>query len=299
MEKMESIVEIFDCVMKYKSFQDDMLDILMQIDINATSTFNPEYFQKGTGLLLKHSNTCKGVLFAAFPSDDVFNYIDCKRITNSLLFIKHPMDWEELDRGFVPLSRNKINYLAKNTISLYCAHSPVDNCEFISPSRAFARKLEFSILDSICINDKEYGVICNTNYENYLSFRSKLLRATGLLGVQEGYSFNSVHKVAVVSGGGDDIRLLKIALREGCDSYITGILFFRGSEYARKNNPVFIEELRESNLNAFGCSHYLTEFDGIMKAPSFFRRFIPDINLFFVHETEKARNLKNNWGITI
>lgn len=295
--KTDLLKQILDQELRISSFKDGIIDILCSTDPNA-SNFSRDYLKGKSGLMLRSSEDIKTIYFSLFPSKEVFEYLYNEGRENSLLFIKHPLDWEESGRGFIPIEKEQKDLLLDKKISLYSAHSPLDNSVEISPSFSLAKKIEGNIIGEITIDERNYGWIVSTIARDYTSLKSNLLGLTGLNKFQERFASFLVRRVAVVSGGGDSEQLLEKAIDAKCDTYVSGILYFRGSEYARKNNPKFIRELKKASINAFGLSHYASEAFAIKPVKDFLEKLLC-LPIIGIPEKYKLKDLKTSWGCLI
>jgi len=294
MKKTEKLTEIFDKVLNYDKYPDFIVDILCMFDENAKYRFNENYLNKKTGLMINNDKANK-ILLSSFPSTDVFEYINEREIYDSLLFVKHPLEWEELGVGFRPMKVKEFEFLMNRRISVYSAHSPLDNNVNFSPSKCFSENWPFKIVDDLAQNGRNFGYIIETNKKTFNEIKEIFMKIVSLPNLQEIYSHNDISRIAIVAGGGDDVSWAQIAKEKNCDTYVTGILKFVGSEYAQENNPKFIKFLENNNMNGFGGSHYLTEIQGMHKFSKYLSS-LTNIPVFFIEENKKISELKLNWG---
>lgn len=298
--KIDEISRTLDDFLSYKTYNpDSMVTIVNLLDPSAKERFSEKYLSNSTGLMQVNGNQASRVYCAVFPSKDVFDYLSMENAADAVLFVKHAMEWEESGSGFVPLTEEQLKLLKDRKISPYSAHAPVDNNRTFAPSMGFARQIGDPIIDELAENGRNYGWVLEVaEGTTYDELHQRLLRITGLNSVQRHHHHDSVGRIAVTAGGGDYIPALEQALDKGCDTYVTGILFFRGSDYAREHNPIFVEKLKESGLNGFGASHYLSEAEGIRTFASVLRDILP-IPVIFIEEKKKQKQLKENWGLEI
>ena len=298
METLQIVAKLDD-VLRYADFPDPMIDIVKATDSNANNRFKPEYLEKKSGLLVHNGSHSGRVIFAAFPSEDVFDFISGEDIRDSVLFVKHPLEWEEMGKGFIPLSEEQVKLLENRDISLYSAHSPVDNSPSFSPSHCFAEQWGLEIIEELAEGGRNYGYIVKapegTTYEKA---KGILLKITGLNRLQEHRCRERVERIAVTAGGGDYLPALEQSIQKGCDTYATGILFFRGSDYAKTHNPRFVARLKEAGLNGLGASHYLTEVDGVRNLAIFLESTL-GVPVSFVYEKKKASQLREQSGMVV
>ena len=297
---VNEVGKTLDDFLSYTTYNpDSMVTIVNMLDRDATERFSGEYLRNNTGLMQANGRVVNGVYCAVFPSEDVFDYLAAENIANAVLLVKHAMEWEELGNGFIPLKNEQLELLKDRRISLYSAHAPVDNNRTCAPSVCFAKQLGYSIVDELVENGRNYGWVLEVpEGTTYDELHRHLLKVTGFKNIQRYHHHNPVRKIAVTAGGGDYIPALEQSLSKGCDTYVTGILFFRGSDYAREHNPIFVERLKESGLNGFGASHYLSEVEGIKTLAGLLNGILP-VPVRFIEEQKKRNNLEENWGLKL
>ena len=295
--QIQVLVNWLDNYLRYQDYPDFIINILQEVDLYSSERYNRDYLRKATGLMLRCGDKVEAVYCAVFPSDDLIVQLTKYNACNALLIIKHPMDWEELGVGFVPMSSQLLDEVKCRSISVYCAHAAHDNFRDCSPSKEMARNLPLTVNKAIQDeNGRIFGYLAeNTRPLSFTEFRTILTSAFRLPKIQERFAHNQVRRVAVVSGGGDNGNWLRIIEGMGCDTYLTGILYFRGSDYAQQYNPVFIKELMDSKLNAFGISHYFSERNGsIALAQSLSEQL--GLEGKFLPEEKKEEEIRVNWG---
>ncbi|MAG78438.1 hypothetical protein CL616_03675 [archaeon] len=296
----EQISRTLDDFHRYKIYNpDSMVTIVNRLDQDASGRFLKNYLKNNQGLMQANGSIVNGVYCAVFPSEDVFDYLNVEKISDAILFVKHAMEWEELGRGFVPLKDRQLEFLKNRRISLYSAHAPVDNNKTFAPSVCFARQLEHNIVDELAEKGRNYGWVLEVPEGiTYDQFYQCLLGVTGLKNTQKYNHHDLVKRIAVTAGGGDYISTLEQAFTKECDTYVTGILFFRGSDYAREQNPIFVDRLKEIGLNGFGVSHYLSEVEGIKTLANLLNEIL-SVPVRFIEEQKKRKHLEENWGFEL
>lgn len=300
MNSLEEVTSYLDFFFNYQYYPDSIVDTLMKIDFNASSRFGIEYLYKKTGFMIKNCSQINSIYCAVFPSDDLIKHIKNISIYNSLIIVKHPMDWDEFSKGFIPISNDLVNTLRRHKISLYCAHAAHDNNLICSPSVGFAQALSTNIRE-ILRDDLNRVFGCIVEMKDPISFnalKGLLTQAFDINSFQEYFSHNNIFQIAVVAGGGDNPQWLDLAIMKNCDTYLTGILYFRGSQYSQENNPIFIKNLKASGLNALGISHYFSEYRGSLLLVNLLARTVK-LPTKFLPETDKARFIQRNWQLQI
>ncbi|CAK6686931.1 Nif3-like dinuclear metal center hexameric protein [Synechococcus sp. BA-124 BA4] len=298
MKSLQEVICSLDSFFSYSDYPDSIIDTLVRTDMKAFLRFNEDYFRKTSGLMIQNSLHISSICCAAFPSNDLISHIE--KVTNALLLVKHPMDWNEFSEGFIPISEKFLNKLKDRKISLYCAHSAHDNHLSCSPSVGLAQVFNGDILEIMSDEqDRVFG--CIVEIQNPLRFedlRLFLSQTFGLISFQEYFVHDRVHRIAVVAGGGDNPQWLNLAIGKNCDTYLTGILYFRGSQYAKENNPIFIRNLKASSLNALGISHYFSEQRGSILLANLLARVVK-LPTKYLPEMGKAKLIQCNWQLHI
>lgn len=294
---IQSLVGTLDTLFRYQEYPDFIVDILQACDPSSKERYAAAYLQKTSGLLLCYGTEVNSLYTATFPSDDLIEQLSRFGAANALLIIKHPLDWEEHGRGFVPLSSRLEQELKGRAISVYCAHAAHDNFEIASPSRTFVVALDLE--PQTTLRDGQgriFGYVAELERPvAYRQFRSRLTQTFGLERLQERYAHDAIRRVALIAGGGDNQDWLRSAEDIGCDTYVTGILHFRGSAYARAHNPSFIEALQATPLNAFGISHYLSERQGSIALARIVAQHCA-LPATFLAEAQKEAEIREQWG---
>jgi len=241
-----------------------------------------------SGCMIKNCESIERVYLSVFPS----KYTLSKLEDNSLLFVHHPLDWDE-EKGFIPLKEKFLN----KKICIYSSHIPLDNNLEYSPT--------ISLMDFLGI--KNFKIVVKDNFllgcvaENYSlkSLKRKLMGYFGFLSVQETCWGKTKGKVFIGAGGCDDVNLLKYTHRlENIEIYITGVLYFRGNEYAKKYNQLFINYLKRYGIKGVGISHYISEYFCLLKLKLFFERIL-GLKAKVIKDKEKLDKIKRNYRLRI
>jgi putative NIF3 family GTP cyclohydrolase 1 type 2 len=290
------LARIIDNELNFRSYPDTIVDILKELDQKAERRFSREYLNNISGLMVSSQGRINDMYVALFPSQDIFDFIEEQDVKDSTLFIKHPLNWEEMGMGFRSVSQDQYKIIRERNIALYCAHAPIDNHSSISPNIHFANVIGGVITNPLNVAKRNFGYVVELKEKiSFDEIRNLVVTRTGLDKVQQLYRHDEVRKLGVVSGGGDSVEVLDIVDQEECDTYVTGILHFRGSQYARDNNPAFVSSLRKSGLNAIGAAHYPTEKSSLEPIRKFLHE-VTGINTTVIYEENKMLDLKLMWG---
>lgn len=222
---------------------------------------------KNTGLLIKNSNEVKKIYTAFSPSRYVLEEIHMRGITNVLLVVKHPFDWDgrRNGSGFLHFKDRDYQLMEGMGISIYSLHTPMDknrNDQVVSTAYAFAKLLKLKVEEEFASTEENpdllLGLIGKLN-EKKLSALIKRLNSLLNYKVKIIKADDQVGRVAIVTGGGFIPSLIQEAKDKGVNTYITGIITPNDSEYSKQNYKKAFLEARKVGINIIGCSHYLTE----------------------------------------
>ena len=220
-----------------------------------------------TGLLIKNSEEVKKIYAAFSPSRYVLEEIHLKGITNVLLIVKHPFDWDGRRNGlgFLHFKDRDYQLMEGMGISIYSLHTPMDknrNDSVVSTAYAFAKLIKLKVEEEFASEDINpnllLGLIGKVN-EKKLSVFIKRLNSLLDYKVKLRKSNDFVGKVAIVTGGGFVPKIIQEAKDRGVNTYITGIITPNASEYSKQNYKRTLFEANKVGINIIGASHYLTE----------------------------------------
>lgn len=178
----------------------------------------------------------------------------------SAILTHHPVDMETSGRGFIAISEERLDALARERIGFYVLHAPLDCDEEISTSRALADGLGLAITDrfapyvgGLC------GVIGEQAPESFAQFAERVRRLCELplfLPDQVRFAGRHVSRVAIVAGGGDDAGYLAEAERLGADCYLAGHWWTpHPGEWCDQNRAAIRDRIATSRMNLLSASH--------------------------------------------
>lgn len=235
-----------------------------------------------TGLVIKNTNEIQKIYAAFSPSTYVLEEIRKIGITNCLLVVKHPFDWDgrKNGQGFIKLSERDYKLMEEMGVSLYSLHTPMDknrNDQIVSTAYAFARVIGLKVEEEFATESERnpnilLGLIGRLKYENFddlvkglnftLNYKPKIMKVNNNLG-----------KVGLATGGGFVPEIIQEARDKGCNTYITGIITPNSSEYSKTNYPSTLNAVKKIGINIIGCSHYLTEKWAMEFSVPYFKQF--------------------------
>ncbi|RLI90380.1 MAG: hypothetical protein DRO65_02830 [Candidatus Altiarchaeales archaeon] len=237
-----------------------------------------------SGCMIKNCESIERVYLSVFPS----RYTLSKLKDNSLLFVHHPLDWDE-EKGFIPPQEK---FLLRK-ICIYSSHLPLDNNLEYSPTISLVNFL--GIKDFKVVLRDNFLLGCVVHNFSLSLLKRKLKEYFNFLSVQETSWGKAKGKAFICAGGCDDVNLLKyIHKLEGIEIYITGVLYFRGSEYAKKYNQLFINYLRRFKIKGVGISHYISEYFSLLKLKPFFEQVF-GLKTKVIKDREKLEKIKRDF----
>src|SRR3989338_6543908 len=238
-----------------------------------------------TGLMFKNSDEVRKIYTAFAPNTYLLQEIKRRGITDTLLIVKHPFDWDgsKKGQGFIHISEKDYKIMEEMRISVYSLHTPMDrnrNNKIVSTAYGFARTIGLKVKEEFApegprnpklilgligeLKDKDFDSLCK-RLSKLLDYKVKTMKSN-----------DEVGKVAVVTGGGFVPEIIQEARDKGCTTYITGIITPNASEYSKQNYPKTLEEVKKiEGINIIGCSHYLTEKWAMLFSIPYFEQFCP------------------------
>lgn len=228
-------------------------------DMGSVADFLCDNFKKRSmGLVCDFATEINKVYTAVFPSDKVMLKILNDDVKNAMLFVHHPSIWDirKTPEVFQQIDQELLRQFKENQISIYNLHVPLDNFGEYSTSVCLSRALGIKIEKAFA---PYFGALCGVFGETELltvkNLKIKFKEAIGHEVVLYDYGDNEIKekKVAVIAGGGNDIEMLEEIIKEGVNTFATGIT--AKTEYSKKAHD-FAEK---NKINILGGTHYSTE----------------------------------------
>ncbi len=220
---------------------------------------------RNTGLLIKNSEEVNKIYTAFSPSRYVLEEIRMRGITNCILIVKHPFDWDGRRNGpgFKHYQERDYQLMEGMGISIYSLHTPLDknrNDKVVSTAYGFAKVIKLRVKEEFASenNGMKIGLLGKV-YETKLKDLEKRLNKILDYRVKVKKVNDLVGKVGIVTGGGFVPYLIEEAKEKGAGTYITGVISPNASEYAKKTYKDNLSKINKIGINIIGCSHYLTE----------------------------------------
>lgn len=173
------------------------------------------------GLQVEGKEVIKKVGFAVDGRVEVFEKAAKSKV--DFLIVHHGMFWKSWNPSFISATKEKIEALNKERISLYCAHLPLDRHKEVGNNAQLLKIIGANIISEFDIEDgKNISWIGEFNPPKEVEEISKILNEK-LNTVCKILPFgkNKIRTVAVCTGGGGYITHQK-AFEVGVDLYITG-----------------------------------------------------------------------------
>ena len=200
------------------------------------------------GLQVKSNEEVKKIGFAVDACLTTFQ--KANKLGVDLLIVHHGVKWIPQKRR--ELSKNRINYLKKNKISLYAAHLPLDAHYKYGNNIGLANILELKNIKKFA----RYGT-SKIGYKGEFEKRKTIKQIANRLNNSlntnsKVYSFGKkqIKTIGIVSGGGADS--LGEAAKEKLDCFLTGEI----------KHSTF-HEIKEHQINLIATGHYATETIGV------------------------------------
>ena len=286
-ENYRQILDVLDSIFggfSIKNIASDWKGIIEEVWPKYRKYCTKSFQRYFSGCMIKNCESIERVYLSVFPS----RYALSKLKDNSLLFVHHPLDWDE-EKGFIPPQEK---FLLRK-ICIYSSHLPLDNNLEYSPTISLVNFL--GIKDFKVVLRDNFLLGCVVHDFSLSLLKRKLREYFNFLSVQETSWGKTRGKAFICAGGCDDMNLLKyIHKLEGIEIYVTGVLYFRGNEYAKKYNPLFINYLRRFKIKGVGISHYISEYFSLLKLKPFFEQVF-GLKTIVIKDREKLEKIKRDF----
>ena len=226
---------------------------------------------RNTGLVCDFASEINKVYTAVFPTDKVLRKIINDNATDAMLFVHHPCIWdiENNKNAWSQMNPILLREFRKRKISIYCLHLPLDNYGKYSTSKTLADALGIKISKPFGqYNGATCGILGTSPVATASELDTLFAKTLGHDTSLYNYGDNALsQKIAVVAGGGNDVKFLEQLVENNVNTLITGIAILnnhsqKAHEFAQKNK-----------INLLGGSHYSTEKFACIKMCEFFDKF--------------------------
>jgi len=242
--------------------------------------------QRSIGLLCDFADEINKVYTAVSPSEKVLAKILDDDITDAMLFVHHPMDWDlskDPDKAFYQINTELLKKLKERRVSIYSLHLPLDNYGEYSTGKTLADALGIKIEKPFCLY---YGALCgvigttdckdihelNARYSQVVGHKTKLYQ------YGDGRIINN--RVGICAGGGNDTDTVNELIENGINVLISGVTV--NNMYSADAHK--LEE--ENKVNLIGGTHYSSEKFACIAVCEYFRKlelqaeFVEDMPCF-------------------
>jgi putative NIF3 family GTP cyclohydrolase 1 type 2 len=243
--------------------------VYADIGYDYAKTFEDDFCRRHNGLMLRSSDVVREIYCAAFPTPEVLEKLLEQTSGDALLFLHHPLDMEVSGHGFLPIQPAALERLREQGASVYACHAPLDCHDSTGTNASIVEAFDVKVERSFA----EYGI--------GFAGRIGTIRATGLdelvnrgkqiFGVDRveigGARPETITRVAIVAGGGDETALFEEAEGSGAQAFITGEWITRtrppdeqGQAWATANRAACRAYAKTTGMALLAFSHAATEF---------------------------------------
>lgn len=250
--------------------QDYWVGLISEAERGAIQRFlRPAFADVWNGLMLENlpeSGEVNCVYLAVSPSQDVLDTVIAREVERgapgALVFTHHPLAYSERDAAFSPVSTAQLEEFGEHNISLYVCHDPLDCHPETSTAVALADALYLEEQERVeeC-HEKHaiiHGKVMPTTFQQFAERLAEVCELDQLRYDQCRHNGQFVHHVAVMPGGGGDLKLLNDIAALGVDTYVTGQWWLFGANAAdeRERMRLHMPHLR---YNMLATSRYSSE----------------------------------------
>jgi putative NIF3 family GTP cyclohydrolase 1 type 2 len=231
--------------------------------------FEPKFRKHFNGLMVVGDNLVQTVFAASFPHREILKKFINLSQPGDLLFVHHPIPMEcgdpkgNLGKGFIPLDPKLLQQIINKRLSIYSCHAPLDYHRLISTNRSIAQTLSAVIESEFLPYGNGYAGLIGTIQP--VSTESLIKKLKSIFSIPyvdfAGKKLDSITKIGIVAGGGDEVEYSRKCSIKGCQAYITGEIFSRQiSKWAKNNFRKIQSYAKSSNLSLIGVSHSASEY---------------------------------------
>jgi putative NIF3 family GTP cyclohydrolase 1 type 2 len=247
------------------------------------------------GLMMDNTAALDRVYLIVFPTPSVLDTIIAREVERgapgALIFSHHFADYQESGPGFVAIPETHLEELHEHHISFYHCDAPLDCHTEISTSTALANALKVREQRRF---SGETGVLGKIGPIGFNELVKKVCVAAELPSLRYSairHNGRAVQQVGIVAGIGGQPDIIREAIDQGCDTFITGEWWQFGPGEARAANREQIHEfLLSADVNLIGTSHYASE-AVVMRGPlpEWFGENIPAVEPVFIAQEDPWR----------
>ncbi|MCK4651156.1 Nif3-like dinuclear metal center hexameric protein [Candidatus Babeliales bacterium] len=174
------------------------------------------------GLQVEGRKQIEKILFAVDAGIKTFQ--KAKELNVDMIVVHHGMFWKGANPSTVDYTKNRLDFLLKNEISLYASHLPLDAHPESGNNAQLLNLLGFKKDKEFCYFYGEFiSFIGKTKDPKTVSqIRSVLEEKIGSSCKVLNFGKEKISTIAVCSGGGANYKFLNEAIELGVDLYLTG-----------------------------------------------------------------------------
>jgi len=229
MTKLKEIVKFLDIYLKKKDIKD----------------------YSRNGLQIKGKPEISKIAFAENASLDTFKMALKEKA--DLIVVHHGILWKTNNKKEFPYTKERINFLAKNNISIYAIHLPLDKHKISGNNAQLLKLLGAKIKKGFASHHKNKNISWIGELTKPVSVKEIVKKLNSKLKTKcKVLSFGpqKIKTIAVCSGGGGHV-IFEEAMREKVDLYLTG-------------DTIEIYTIaKDAKLNVIFAGHYATETLGV------------------------------------
>jgi len=231
--------------------------------------FESDFVSRANGLMVRGSDEVSCVYCSVFPGPEVLQAFLEKAQEGDLLFLHHPVDMlcgdprGKAGLGFQPIDPESIAALKEKKLSVYTCHAPMDCHEKIGTNAAIIEALGAKVVGEFLPYGNGFaGKIVSVSPTSTAELVERLKEIFKLPYVDlGGPSKSGVTRMAIVAGGGTDVKDMKEAESRGAQVYLSGEIVNRvDNDYGRQQRKEDEEFASTTQMSLIGVSHAASEF---------------------------------------
>ena len=250
--KAKELYEQLDRDFMTPELHDDWFQYMDEISEFICDSFK----EKSMGLVCDFADEVTKVYTAVFPSKKVMQKILDDGVSNAMLFVHHPSDWD-ISRTpvFFQMDKGLLQQFKDRKISIFNYHVPLDNYGKYSTGMSFAKALGLVVKKPFApYRGGVAGLICETEFDNVADLKKKFSEVVGHDVSLYDYGSSTIENgVALVAGGGNDVEILEEVVANKVNVFVSGVTV--KNDYSKDAH----EFAAKHKINILGGSHYSTE----------------------------------------
>jgi len=278
---LERIVNEFDKEFRISETIDPAMSryipmVYDSIGYNWKEEFQPDFIKNFNGLMIKPEEevTVNEIWLLSFLNDYMIEEILTKASDGDMIFAHHPIQMEcgdpregkEWGRGFLPINPEIINNLKQRKISVYTCHAPLDagSVSGLGTNEALIKRIGGKQVDQYMEYAHGYASrICEIPTQTISELIKKFnIPNLDYIDIKGNKELNrKVSKVAIIPGGGGNIRDIQPAEEFGAEVVISGQVTCRiAGERGKQEDKALQEFYPKTKMTLIGLSHAGSEY---------------------------------------